>query len=296
MSAVLAAATAGAACGAGVGELLLARAERRRRSADRGGGTIGAVAPREVSTIDQLGGLGALVRIGRRIGGGAGARLPRPVDAAARLDAAGLSPTVTAADLGALRGAGMVIGAALALVLLPVAGAAGLLLSALAPVALVLVPDLLIGRRIRDRGAAMLQQLPDAIDLLRIALRGGRSVPEALAAVGAHHHGVLGAELRRTAAEIRIGVAGDRALVALRRRCPADGAAELVAVLLRTHLHGDAATVGLRSLAEDLRARRARAAIDRAARAAPKVQLVVALLLVPAAMLLIAAAMIQMQR
>ena len=41
-----------------------------------------------------------------------------------------------------------------------------------------------------------------------------------------------------------------------------------------------------------LRARRAQAVSDRAARAAPKIQLVIALLLVPAVMLLVAAALL----
>ena len=46
------------------------------------------------------------------------------------------------------------------------------------------------------------------------------------------------------------------------------------------------------ALAEDARAVRARGLRERAARAAPKIQLVVALLLVPAAMLLVGAAMV----
>jgi tight adherence protein C len=229
------------------------------------------------------------------VGPGAGRRLPRPRDAAERLDAAGLSPRVTATDLGAVRGAALVLGVAFALVLLPVLGAGAVLLAAAVPGLLVLLPDLLVGRLVRRRAEAMLVELPDVIDLLRIALRSGRSVPETLARVGAHHPGAVGGELRRAAAEMRMGVATDRALVGLGRRCPADGAPELVALLLRAHVHGGQAADGLAALAEDLRAQRARAAIDRASRAAPKIQLVVALLLVPAAMLLIAAALLQMR-
>ncbi|MGX6447913.1 type II secretion system F family protein, partial [Patulibacter sp. S7RM1-6] len=211
------------------------------------------------------------------------------------LDAAGLSPAVTPADLAAVRGAALLVGVAAALVVLPVLGPGAIVLAACLPVALVLLPGLLIGRRIRARAATMLVELPDAIDLVRIALRAGRSVPETLARVGAHHPGAVGAELRRVGAEVRIGVGTERAVADLRRRIPAEGAAELTALLLRTHRHGASAAEGLQALAEDLRARRARAAIDRASRAAPKVQLVVALLLVPAAMLLIAAALLQMR-
>jgi len=47
----------------------------------------------------------------------------------------------------------------------------------------------------------------------------------------------------------------------------------------------------LAALADEARAERARQVRDRAARAAPKIQLVVALLLVPAVLLLVAAAL-----
>ncbi|MCK9249156.1 MAG: type II secretion system F family protein [Solirubrobacteraceae bacterium] len=279
---VLVAGVAGGLAGCGVGELLAIRAERARpRRRDR--------SPRPAPD----GPLGALVAVGRRVGAGIGTRLPVGGDAADRIAAAGLESSIGVADLAAVRGAAVVVGVTVGVALLPVLGTAGLVLATLGGVASLLGPDALIARRTRDRAARMLRELPDVVDLLRIALRGGRSVSEALAAVGAHRPGLLGDELRRAAAEVRVGVPTDRVLVHLRRRCPAEGMPELVAVLLRAHVHGGAAGDALRALAEDLRARRARAAIDRASRAAPRIQLVVALLLVPAAMLLIAAVLVE---
>lgn len=218
--------------------------------------------------------------------------VPAPTDAARRIDAAGLSPTLRPSDLRALRGAAVVAGSALGLLLVPIVGGVGPAVAVAATAAAGLGPDLLLRRRAARRGAAILRALPDTVDLLRIALRSGRSVPETLARVGAHHHGDLGQELRRAAAEVRLGVAVDLALDGLRRRCPAEGMAELVSLLRRSHRQGLAVGDDLQALADDLRERRARAAIDHAARAAPKIQLVVALLLVPAAMLLIAAALL----
>lgn len=236
-----------------------------------------------------------LVRAARWVGW-AGPRfrrwVPAPTDAAGRIAAAGLSPALRPSDLRALRGAAVVVGVALGLLLVPVAGGAGPALAVAATSAAGLAPDLLLRQRITRRGAQILRTLPDAIDLLRIALRSGRSVPEALALVGAHHHGELGRELRRAAAEVRLGIAVDTALDGLRRRCPAEGMVELVSLLRRAHRQGHAIGDGLRALASDLRERRSRAAIDRAARAAPRIQLVVALMLVPAAMLLIAAGLL----
>lgn len=292
MIAVIVAAVAGATGGVAFGELLIVRAVRHgARAAASGPVAIGPVRGRRIDPRW----LGALLDLGRRIGQGVGGRLPPPTSAAERLEAAGLTPAITVTDLAAARGAGTIVGVGAMVVLTPVAGVEALVLAGAVPIALLLLPDLLIGRRIRERAGAMLVELPDTIDLLRIVLRSGRSVPETLARVGAHRPGPLGDELRRTAAEIRLGAETEQALVLLRRRCPAEGASELVAQLLRCHRHGTDAGDGLRALADDLRARRSRAAIDRAARAAPKIQLVVALLLVPAAMLLIAAALLQMR-
>lgn len=242
--------------------------------------------------LERLGDAEWLVWVARWAGPLARQWVPTPTDAARRIEAAGLSPRLRPSDLRALRGAAVVVGSALGLLLVPIVGGAGPALAVAVAMAAGLGPDLLLRRRAVRRGAAILRALPDTIDLLRIALRSGRSVPETLARVGAHHHGDLGRELRRAAAEVRLGVAVDPALDGLRRRCPAEGMAELVSLLRRAHRQGLAVGDDLQALADDLRERRARAAIDHAARAAPKIQLVVALLLVPAAMLLIAAALL----
>jgi tight adherence protein C len=73
------------------------------------------------------------------------------------------------------------------------------------------------------------------------------------------------------------------------RRCPLEEVAALVAAIGRAERHGAPLTPSLRAIAVDARAHRAQRLRERAARAAPQIQLVVALLLVPAVMLIVGA-------
>jgi tight adherence protein C len=91
---------------------------------------------------------------------------------------------------------------------------------------------------------------------------------------------------------VRLGVPSDVALARLERRCPAEGTRALTAALRRADALGAPPEGTLAALAEEARARQARRAAEHAARAAPKIQLVVALLLVPSVLLLVAAALV----
>ena len=133
-------------------------------------------------------------------------------------------------------------------------------------------------------------ELPDVLDLLRVAVDAGLAPARALGEVGRRRHGPLAAELRAAAARIALGEPRARVLARLERRCPAEDVAPLVAALHRAERHGAPLGPALAALAADARARHAQRLRERAARAAPKIQLVVALLLVPAVMLLVGAA------
>jgi tight adherence protein C len=137
----------------------------------------------------------------------------------------------------------------------------------------------------------MAVELPDVVDLLRVALQAGLSPSRALSEVGRRHGGLLAAELRRAAACGAVGVPGAQVLDHLRRRAPAEGVAALVTVLERADRLGTPPAEALGALARDAREARARSRAEAAAKAAPKIQLIVALLLVPSVMLLVAAAL-----
>ena len=134
-------------------------------------------------------------------------------------------------------------------------------------------------------------ELADLLDLLRVAVQAGLPAGRALGEVGRRHGGPLAREWGRAATELELGVPRDEALRRLARRCPAPAMATLAAALRRAERHGAPLSGTLASQSAEARAERARRIREHAARAAPKIQLVVALLLVPSVLLLVAAAL-----
>jgi tight adherence protein C len=216
----------------------------------------------------------------------------RAAESAARLEAAGLDGE-QAPQLAAVRGAAALAGLAVAGVLAPGLSARLALLTLFAgPSAGFLGPDLWLRRRARERGRAIAAELADVLELLRVAAGAGLSVRRALSEVARRHPGVLAAELGRAAARMSLGTPEDAALAALERRCPAVGVPALTAALARAQRFGAPLTGTLAAQAEQARVRQAQRCAEAAARASPKIQLVVALLLVPSVLLLVAAALI----
>ena len=131
------------------------------------------------------------------------------------------------------------------------------------------------------------------LDLLRVAVAAGLSPGRALAEVGRRHPGVLAAELARAAAHAALGVPRADTYAELERRAPAAGVPALVAALAARRPPRRAARAHARRRgARPPAPAPAQRAAEQAARAAPQIQLVVALLLVPAVLLLVAAALL----
>lgn len=276
-------ATVLAALAGGLGAVVLAdvaalvasrprHARRRPRDGERGAGL-----------------LATLARAGRRLGA-----LVAPHDLAGRLARAGQPLALGVADLMAAKAAATLAGVPVGLALGASApGRVGVLVVIAAPLGGFLAPDVWLSRRARRRGEAMARELADVLDLLRVSVEAGLAVPRALEEVGRRRGGTLGAELTRAARRNALGIPRDQVLGEMAARCPVRAVGDLAAAIVRSERHGAPLAGALSALALEARAESARRVHDAAARAGPKIQLVVATVLVPAVMLILAAALAQ---
>jgi tight adherence protein C len=233
-----------------------------------------------------------LIRLLARAGG-----LLRPAAApsglALRLAAAGRPGGLGAGELLAAKLAAALAAAATGVPLSAVApGRLGPALVLAAPVAGFLAPDAWLARRAGERARRARRELPALLDLLRVTIEAGASLPAALAAVGEGASGPVAAEWRAVGREVALGAPLSEALRELALRLPLPELRAFVAALERARRHGAPLADTLASHARDVRFTLRRRVQEEAARAGPKMQLVVAGLLVPSVLLLVAAALV----
>jgi tight adherence protein C len=189
--------------------------------------------------------------------------------------------------------AGGATGAVAALVAAPVApGRLSLLVALGLPLAGIVAPDAIRERRTRRRYRRLVAALPDALDLFAVSATSGRSIAAGFADIARAGDGPLADELRMTAAGLVCGESLGEALAGLRARVPGSEIATLCASIERSRRLGSPLAEQLRRQSSALRRDQRRAVEEHAARAAPKIQLVVALILVPSVLLMITAALI----
>jgi tight adherence protein C len=160
------------------------------------------------------------------------------------------------------------------------------------PAAGFFLPNAILERRARRRQRRLVAALPDALDLLAVSAGSGRGPAAGIEQLARAGEGPLAEELRLAVAELSCGVPLGAALASLRSRVPGGELATLVAAIERSRRFGSPLADQLRRQATALRRDSRRAVEERAARAAPKIQLVVALVLVPSVLLMIAAGLI----
>ena len=228
-----------------------------------------------------------------------GGRLRTLADAAGalgvtdRIRRAGLEDRLTPAAAVIAKAAGVGAGALVAVTAVPaLPGRLAVPAAALILAAGFLAPDAALERTARRRRERLVAALPDALDLLAVGAASGRSPGSLLAEIARATAGPLATELSIAVAEIECGASEQRAIESLRRRVRGVEVGALAAALERSRRYGSPLADQLHEHGTALRRDQRRRIEEHAARAAPKIQLVVALVLVPSVLLAIAATLI----
>jgi tight adherence protein C len=228
----------------------------------------------------------------------AAARLPVPAlsgarELEARLAAAGRPLGLGASEWAASRSICALAGMGVASTFAADASTRNRLLSvATGAVVGFVLPQLWLRRQIESRLAAVRSELPDMLDLLRVSVDAGQAPMRALGQVADQFRGLVAVEWKRASAECALGAAEARALNAMRRRLPCEEIEALCEALGRSRRHGSPLGRVLAAQAARARHRQRQRLRENAARASPKIQLTVALLMVPSVLLLVLAGLL----
>lgn len=210
----------------------------------------------------------ALDRIGRRL-----ARRPAAVDGTdpiqVQLNLAGNPANLSPAAFAAMR---LALAALLVLVVLAVNLVLGPAPISLAEAALAgaigyFLPLFVLNLMARGRRSAIQQDLPDAVDLLTLAVEAGLSLDAGMADVTSRFHNALGDEFAKALREIRLGRPRMAALEDMGRRSGVPELHNLIQAITQSEQMGVPISRSLRVQAGELRRGRRSMAQEKAARA-----------------------------
>jgi tight adherence protein C len=227
-------------------------------------------------------------RLGPRLA--PGIRLSRREAIARRLDLAGRPGGLTVQRFIGLKGA-------LALLMGLVFGFLALLggswLIALLAVAMGWFgPDVYLSRTGRLRQERIERDLPDFLDILAVTVRAGLGYRSALQRVAESLGGPAGEEILMALRQMDLGATRRDAFLALRDRNQSESLSTFVGAQLQAEELGVPLSEALNDIALDMRRSAAQNARRKAARAAPRISLIVTTLIVPGSIILILASMI----
>jgi tight adherence protein C len=130
------------------------------------------------------------------------------------------------------------------------------------------LPNYLLSRRIAERSRALRIALPDAIDLMIVAVEAGAALGAALQRVAAEFsdlHPIVSEQFGIMLMEMQAGASRAEALTRLAARAPSDEVGALVSMIIQSEAVGASLGGALRAFADELRKTRHLEAERRAA-------------------------------
>jgi tight adherence protein C len=188
----------------------------------------------------------------------------------------------------ALKAIGAVSGVALAFVVTSIAGGDGVLLwSAVGALLGFFLPDVWLAQRPETRQEAIRRDLPEALDLLAIAVGAGMGLEQAVELVADRLSGPLGDELHRVLREVQLGASRRDALMHLRERTDVSELSAFVLALLQADSLGSPLAEVLRVEAVQMRMLRRQRAREYAAKVPVKLLFPLLLCIFPALIIVV---------
>jgi len=144
----------------------------------------------------------------------------------------------------------------------------------------------------RARQARIQRDLPDFLDILAVTVSAGVAFRSALERVAEALQGPLGEEIMTALRQMELGMSRRQALEGIKDRNSSESLNQFITALLQAEELGVPLADALGNLAEDMRRSFYQAARRRAAKASPRVSLIVSTVIVPGAIVLIVASVI----
>ncbi len=202
-----------------------------------------------------------------------------------RLDMAGNPGGLTAVQFVGIKILTMIVVGSLAALRLMVGPPPSLLLL-VGIVAYVLVsfkiPDIWLSRRIKQRQERLTNQMPDALDMLTIAVEAGLSFDQGIGEIVERWKNELSGEFRRVLIEIGVGTSRREALFHLRDRTGVPDIASFVVAINHSEDLGTSLGRVLQTQSEEMRTKRRQRAQERANKVPVKMMIPLAFFIFPA--------------
>jgi tight adherence protein C len=148
-------------------------------------------------------------------------------------------------------------------------------------------PDIWLSREGRLRQERIQRDLPDFMDILAVTVRAGLGYRAALQRVAESLSGPVSEEMLTSLRQMDLGASRRDAFLAMAGRNSSEALTSMVSAQLQAEELGVPLSEALNEIAEDMRRAAHQEARRRAARAAPRISLIVTTVIVPGAMILI---------